>query len=420
MSATSVPDPRDDARGRIDDAAERGAPVDPGTPAGEAQAEADRTRPLDHGPQTRGLAPIWADTFGRIALRSLQAIIIVTLAAAVVYAGITLKLVVLPVIIALILAAAFAPLTGALKRRRVPAPIAALISLLLGVGLLVGLIAIVGVAIASQLDTLVDSASKGVGQLQTFLANGSLPIDTKQIQKAQQSATAYLTSGAFGSTALSGLSAVGNVATGLVLLIFVLFFFLKDGPMIWNFLLRPLQGERRARAERIGHNSIKVLGGYVRGTAFVAAIDAVFIGGTSFVAGVSLWPAITVLVFVTAFIPVVGAVVSGIVAVLVALALGGVGPAIAVAIAVVVTQQVEGNVLQPLIMGKTLSLHPLVILLALTAGSLLGGIVGAILSTPTASVLWSAAKAWRGEEVDDGGGRKRKEKAVTSGARRPA
>ncbi|WP_375388434.1 AI-2E family transporter [uncultured Amnibacterium sp.] len=412
MTATPGPDRADEAPERTDDAGPRDDPAGPGAPAGESQAQADRSRPLDHGPQTRGLAPIWADTFGRIALRSLQAIIVVTLAAGLVYAGITLKLVVLPVIIALILAAAFAPLTGALKRRRVPAPIAALISLLLGVGLLVGLLTIVGLAVASQLDTLVDSATKGYGQLQTVLSNGSLPIDTKQIQQAQEAATAYLSSGAFDSTALSGLSVVGNLLTGLVLLIFVLFFFLKDGPMIWNFLIRPFDGERRARAERIGHNSIRVLGGYVRGTALVAAIDAVFIGGTSLVAGVSLWPAITVLVFVTAFIPVVGAVVSGVVAVLVALALGGVGPAIAVAIAVVVTQQVEGNVLQPIIMGKTLSLHPLVILLALTAGSLLGGIVGAILSTPTASVLWSAAKAWRGEEVDDRG---KTRKAAMSG-----
>ncbi|GAA4756298.1 hypothetical protein GCM10025783_32020 [Amnibacterium soli] len=407
MSATSVPEPRDDGRERVDPADSEGA----ADPSRDAQAQEDRSRPLDHGPQTRGLAPIWADTFGRVALRSLQIIIVVVLAAGVVFAGITLKLVVLPVIIALILAAAFAPLTGALKRRRVPAPIAALVSLLLGVGLLVGLLAIVGVAIASQLDTLVSSASKGFAQVQTFLSNGSLPIDTKQIQKAEQAATGYLTSGAFGSTALSGLSAVGNLLTGLILLIFVLFFFLKDGPMIWNFLIRPFEGERRARAERIGRNSIRVLGGYVRGTAFVAAIDAVFIAGTSLVAGISLWPAIAVLVFVTAFIPVVGAVLSGIVAVLVALALGGVGPAIAVAIAVIVTQQVEGNVLQPIIMGRTLSLHPLVILLALTAGSLLGGIVGAILSTPTASVLWSAAKAWRGQDFDEGGsGRKRSER----------
>lgn len=412
MAAIDDPDPRDE-RERVDDAA---AP-EAAEGAGTAEPAADRSDTLDHGPQTRGLAPIWADTFGRIALRSLQTIIIVTLAAGVVSAGITLKLVVLPVIIALILAAAFAPLTGALQRRRVPAPVAALVSLLLGVGLLVGLLAVVGVAIASQLDTLVSSASKGFDQLQTFLSNGSLPIDTKQIQKAEQAATGYLTSGAFGSTALSGLSAVGNLLTGLILLIFVLFFFLKDGPMIWRFLIRPFEGERRARAERIGRNSIRVLGGYVRGTAFVAAIDAVFIAGTSLVAGISLWPAIAVLVFVTAFVPVVGAVLSGIVAVLVALALGGVGPAVAVAIAVIVTQQVEGNVLQPIIMGRTLSLHPLVILLALTAGSLLGGIVGAILSTPTASVLWTAAKAWRGEEVDDRSPRRNR---ARRGAERPA
>ena len=364
---------------------------------------ATSTAPVDDWdedePKRAGLPAIWADSFGRVALRSLQVLIVLLVAVAVVYALLQLKVVVLPVVIALILAAAISPLTRWLERRRIPNAIAALISLLLGIGVLLGVLAVVALAVASQWKTLVQKASDGVSQVQQAVAQGGLPVDAKQFESARKAVVAYLTSGAFGSTALSGLSAVGSLLTGLILLIFVLFFFLKDGPMIWRFLLRPLHGHRRARAERIGTASVKVLGGYVRGTALVAMVDTVFIGAGLLILGVPLAVPLAVLVFVTAFIPVVGAVASGIIAALVALVTVGPQAAIIVVVIVLVVNQIEGNILQPLIMGKTLSLHPLVILLALTAGSLLGGIVGAILATPTASVIWTAIKSWRGSDA---------------------
>ena len=145
---------------------------------------------------------------------------------------------------------------------------------------------------------------------------------------------------------------------------------------------------------RIGDSSIRVLGAYVRGTALVALVDAVFIGAGLFILQVPLALPLAVLVFVTAFIPVVGATLAGIVAALVALVFNDLTTALIVVGIVVLVNQLEGNLLQPLIMGRTLSLHPLVILLALTAGTILGGILGAILSTPTASVVWGAIKAW--------------------------
>lgn len=345
-------------------------------------------------PQRRRLAPLWTDGFGTLATRCLQVIIVLGLATVVVLGGLQLKIVVIAVLLALILAAAFSPLTRLLVRLHLPNVVAAVLTLLIVIGVLGGVLTFVGFQVAGQAAELGDAVTKGVQQLEKFAAGFGLTIDSSQVQKAIDGAGAYLTSSSFGSTALSGLSAAGNFATALVLLIVVLFFFLRDGRMIWTFLIRPLRGEAHARAVRIGDSSIRVLGAYVRGTALVALVDAIFIGAGLFVLGVPLALPLAVLVFVTAFIPVVGATLAGIIAALVALVFTDVTTALIVVGIVVVVNQLEGNFLQPVIMGRSLSLHPLVILLALTAGTILGGILGAILSTPTASVVWSAIKAW--------------------------
>ena len=345
-------------------------------------------------PPRHRLAPLWTDGFGTLATRCLQVIIVLGLATVVVLGGLQLKIVVISVLLALILAAAFSPLTRLLVRLHLPNVLAAVLTLLIVVGVLGGVLTFVGFQVAGQAGQLSDAITRGVQQLEKFAAGFGLTIDSTQVQKAIDGAASYLTSSSFGSTALSGLSAAGNFATALVLLVVVLFFFLRDGRMIWTFLIRPLKGETHARAVRIGDSSIRVLGAYVRGTALVALVDAIFIGAGLFVLGVPLALPLAVLVFVTAFIPVVGATLAGIVAALVALVFNDLTTALIVVGIVVVVNQLEGNFLQPVIMGRSLSLHPLVILLALTAGTIVGGILGAILSTPTASVVWSAIKAW--------------------------
>ena len=330
-------------------------------------------------------------------MRALQVLILLVLAAVVVLGALQLKLIVIPVIIALILAAAVSPLTRLMERHRVPNALAALIAMVLGIGILLAVVALVGLAVAGQWSDLVDQASKGIGQLQTFLKSTGIEIDDAQITKARTTAVSYLTSGSFGSSALAGLSAVGSLATGLLLVIVVLFFFLKDGRMIWSFLIRPLPIEQRERAERIGGRSIGVLGAYVRGTAAVALVDTVFIGAGLLILGVPLAIPLAVVVFVTAFIPVVGATAAGVLAALVALVGNGPVPALIVIAIVIVVNQLEGNLLQPVIMGRSLSLHPLVILLALTAGTIVGGIIGAVLAVPATSVVWTAIKSWRND-----------------------
>lgn len=339
----------------------------------------------------------WTDGFGRTSLRCLQVLIVLALATVVVLGAIQLKLVVIPVVIALILAAAVSPVTRFMIRHRVPAALATAIAMVVGLGILLVVVALVSLAVANQWTTLVKAASSGVDQLQKFVQSGGLPVDSAQIDKARDAAVKYLTSSSFGSSALAGLSAVGSIATGLFLVIVVLFFFLKDGPMIWQFLIRPLPVAQRVRAARIGQRSVGVLGAYVRGTAGVALVDTVFIGAGLLILRVPLAVPLSVVVFVTAFIPIVGATAAGVIAALVALVTNGPVVAIIVVAIVIVVNQLEGNLLQPVIMGRSLSLHPLVILLALTAGTIVGGIIGAVLAVPLTSVAWTAIKSWRND-----------------------
>lgn len=346
-------------------------------------------------PKGGRLVGLWTDGFGRLSIRCLQALIVGAVAVVLVFAALQLRLVVIPVLIALILAAAFDPLVRLLERIHVPKALAALATLVLSVVVLAAVGTGVALAVVAQWDSLVKSASDGLDQLQRFAASLGIPVSDSGFQQAKRSVVDFLTSSSFASGALAGLSTATSILTGLVLLVFVLFFFLKDGRTIWRFLLRPLHGPARDRAQRIGHRSIGVLGAYVRGTALVALVDAVFIGAGLLILRVPLAIPLTVLVFVTAFIPVVGATVAGVVAALVALVTGGPVTALIVVGIVILVNQLEGNLLQPVIMGRSLDLHPLAILLALTAGTVLGGVIGAVLAVPAASVLWTAIKSWK-------------------------
>ncbi|NIJ05086.1 AI-2E family transporter [Frigoribacterium faeni] len=340
----------------------------------------------------------WGDPFGRLATRSIQIIVVVVVVAGLIYAFTTLSLVTIPVLLALIFASAMHPVVSFLRHHRVPSLLATLIALF-GVLAVLGLVGwLVVWAVENQASMLVSSAEKGIGQLQDFVTTLPFSITDQQIEDVRDTVVNFVTSASFGSGALAGASAVGSFATGLVLMIVVLFFFLKDGPAIWEFMLRPFRGQQYARARRIGDKTVATLGGYVRGTATVAAVDAIGIGVSIWIVGVPLALPLAVVVFLTAFIPLVGATAAGILAALVALvALGPVQALIVVGI-VVVVNQLEGNFLQPVLMGRTLQLHGLVILVALTAGTVLGGIVGAVIAVPLTAVAWGIVGVWRGPD----------------------
>ena len=350
-------------------------------------------------PRQPSLPELLTDRIGKLALRSAQIIVIVALAAAIVFALVQLKLVVIPVLIAIIIASAAAPVLGWLRRRGLPAAAAAWIALVAGIVVIGGLVTLIVFAVRGQWDELAESAVDGIDQLQDFLATGPLPIDETQIDAVRDGIADFLTSSQFGSGALAGVTVAGELITGAALAIVILFFFMKDGDKIWAFFLKPLSAHRRARGERIGATAVRVLGGYVRGTAIVALVDSAAIGIGLAVLGVPLALPLAVIVFVGAFIPLIGATAAGILAALVALVANGWVTALIVVGVVVLVNQLEGNFLQPVLMGRSMKLHAFVILVALTVGAGIGGVLGAVLAVPITAAVWGVIQVWDGPNL---------------------
>ncbi|MCS5713601.1 AI-2E family transporter [Herbiconiux sp. CPCC 205716] len=366
------------------------------------------------------LTSMLTDKFGQLALRSGQIIVVLILATVVVFALVQLKLVVIPLLIAVILAAAVSPVLRWLKHHGFSAMMATWVTLVAAIVVFGGLITLIVFAVRGQWDELGDRASQGVDNLQDFVTSLPFDISAQQIDDAKNAGIDFLTSSQFGSGALAGVSAAGEVITGAVLAIVILFFFMKDGPQIWAFLLKPFKGYRHERGERIGHTAVRTLGGYIRGTAVVALVDSVAIGVGIAIVGVPLALPLAIIVFIGAFIPLIGATLAGVLAALVALVANGPVAALVVVGIVIAVNQLEGNFLQPVVMAQSLKLHPLVILVALTAGTILGGIVGAVLSVPIAAVGWAIIKVWNGPAPEPEPHRKRRKKDPAAKAGPPA
>ncbi len=341
-------------------------------------------------------ASMWSDGFGTLATRSLQVIIVVSIVAALILGMLQLTVVVIPVLLALIVASAAAPVMGWLRRHGIPSVFATLLTLLGFVLVLGGVSWLVVNAVQNQFDELSKQAQDGFQSVLDWSKTLPFDIDQSQIDKWVASATDFLTSAQFGSGALAGVSAVANFLTGLVLMIVTLFFFLKDGPKLWEFLIRPFRGSDYDRAVRVGHKTVQTFGAYLRGTASVAAVDAIGITIGLLILQIPLAIPLGVLVFLLAFIPIVGATVAGILAALVALVTHGWVIALIVVGIVVLVNQLEGNFLQPVLMGRSMKLHAFAVLIALTIGTVLGGIVGAILAVPLTAAVWGIIQVWDG------------------------
>jgi predicted PurR-regulated permease PerM len=349
---------------------------------------------------TRAPWSLWSDGFGRLGIRAIQIIVIVTVVAAIVFAIQQLTLVTIPLIIALILSCAFDPVMNWMRRRGVPSVLATIVTLLAIVVILSGLGWLIVWAVRDQWGDLYSQAEDGVQHLLEW--SQTLPFEFLQPDQVNEwiaALTDFVTSAQFGSGALAGVGAVANFVTGFVLMVTILFFFLKDGPQMWEFLLRPFRGENYERARRIGDKTVATFGSYLRGTAMVAAVDAIGILIGLLILNVPLAIPLAVLVFLLAFIPIVGATVAGILAALVALVANGWVNALIVVGVVVLVNQLEGNFLQPFLMGRSMKLHAFVILVALTVGTVLGGIVGAVLAVPIAAALWGVVQVWDGPDT---------------------
>ncbi|MBO0901530.1 AI-2E family transporter [Cellulomonas sp. zg-ZUI222] len=374
------------------------------------QVEDAPARPAAAPTRTAGV--LWADGLGRAGTRAVQVLAVLAVVAVAVFALTRLTLVVIPVLIALVLASAISPVVGTLRRRGVPSLLATWIALLGLLALLGGIVWLVVRAVVNQWEDLRDQALDGFDELQAYVQSLPFDITDEQIASVRESAVGLLQSDAVGSGAIAGVSQTADFVAGFFIMVVVLFFFLKDGPKIWEFLLRPFDGERYRRGQRVGAATVQALGGYVRGTAIVAAVDAVGIGIGLAGVGVPLVIPLSVLVFLLAFIPLVGATVAGILAALVALVAVGPVQALIVVGIVVLVNQLEGDFLQPVVMGRSLSLHPLVILFALTAGTVLAGITGAVLAVPIAASVWRSIQVWDGPDLPARFARKKRPEVV--------
>jgi predicted PurR-regulated permease PerM len=194
---------------------------------------------------------------------------------------------------------------------------------------------------------------------------------------------------------LTGAALVGRLLAGLLIMLVVLFFFVKDGPRIWRWVVHLFPDTRRGAVQEFGSESWSVLTHYVRGVVLVATVDAVGIGLALWLIGVPLVIPLAILTFFAAFVPVVGAYVAGAACALVALVHGGPVDALLVVGAVFLVQQVESSVLYPTIVGRQMELHPIAILLAVTIGGITAGIVGAAIAVPIAAVAAVAMKVAR-------------------------
>ena len=342
---------------------------------------------------------LWADGFGTLATRAIQIIVVVLVLAGIIFLIQYLTLVTIPLVLGLILASALSPVMGWMRRRGVPSIVATLTALLGIVAVLGGVGWLVVWAVRNQWDDLYEQAEKGLASVVEWAQQLPFFPTGDQIDDIIDQVTGFLTSSQFGSGALAGVGVVANFVAGFVLLVVILFFFLKDGPQMWEFLLRPFRGESYERGRRIGNKTVSVFGSYVRGTAAVAFVDAAGILIGLLILQVPLAIPLAVIVFLLAFIPIVGATLAGILAALVALVANGWVNALFVVGIVILVNQLEGNFLQPVLMGRSMKLHAFVILVALTVGTAVGGIVGAILAVPITAAVWGVIQVWDGPDL---------------------
>lgn len=339
--------------------------------------------PAETSAQTPGQARLWQ--VGRSAWAT-AGIVVVT--AGVLYLVSLVSLLVVSVVLALFPATLLGPVADRLRRARLPDALAALLAIVLGVGLVAGLLGAMVPVVANQVPALVESATEGIADVEAWLDTEPFGIEVGGLTDLAEAAQQQVGDlGAYAGQAAGAAYAAFEVLVGLLLLFVVLFFYLKDGRRLRDGLVATVPARGRARTRQALDRAWDTLGKYFRGQLLVALVDAVFIGIGLVVLGVPLALPLAVLIFFGGLFPIVGAVTTGALAVLVALADGGFGTGLAVLALVLVVQQLEGNVLEPLILGRAIRLHPLVVLLSITAGSLLLGILGAFLAVPVAAIV---------------------------------
>jgi putative heme transporter len=305
--------------------------------------------------------------------------------------------VVIPMAVALLLAALLSPAVHRLQTGGVPRGLATALVMIGGLALLGGVLTFVVITFVRGVPALATQLSTSVTTIVAWLTDGPLQLSAAQLSGVQTQVLDTLSANqsAITAGALTTAATIGEILTETLLVLFTLIFFLHGGAGIWQFLLGVVPHDVRTRVDVAGRRGIAALVSYVRATAVVAVVDAVAIGIGLAVLGIPLAVPLAALVFLGAFVPIIGAVVAGSVAVLIALVANGPVPALIVLGIIVAIMQLEGHVLQPLLLGRAVKLHPLAVVLAIAAGLVVAGIAGALFAVPLLAVLNSGIRSLR-------------------------
>jgi predicted PurR-regulated permease PerM len=316
-----------------------------------------------------------------------------------------LSIVVVPCIVALLLTALLQPLTARLRRAGLPALAATWVTLLIVAVVFGGLVMLIAARVSAEYPALVAETRHTITQIESLLAGPPFHLNSNSVHKFLNNIPGYLSKhkSLVEGTVLTGGKIASEFFGGLVLMLFVLFFLIKDGERIWNWLLGAMRTQTARRWDRAGHASWLALVYYMRGTVAVAAIHAVVVGVALSIMGVPLALALALLVFLAAFVPLVGLLVAGALAILVTLAANGWVDAVILLGVLVIEDQLEAHLLQPQVVGRVIRLHPLAVILALAVGAVLAGIAGAVVAVPVVAVITRALPELRRREPGDPG-----------------
>ena len=353
--------------------------------AAVAQASRPPVRRRSTGaPPTLRTASDWA-------WRSLVIALAVILA---LYLLVRLRLIVFPVIVALFISALLAPAVKRLQDRGMRRGTATAIVFVGSLLLLIGLAVLLGRIFANGVGDITDNVQRAVDDTKEWLAGAPFRIDDQDlhnigdnIRQSLQQNRDQIFSGAIGTATI-----VGEVITGLLLTLFTTFFFLYDGQRIWRWIVSLFPTRAIPHVTESGRRAWTTLTGYVRGTILIALVDSVCITLVLLILRVPLAIPLGVFVFFGAFVPLVGATLTGAVAVLVALVTKGLVTALLVLAGIIAVQQLEGHVLQPFLLGRFVRVHPLAVVLGITAGAVLAGIGGAIIAVPLIAITNTVGK----------------------------
>ena len=330
-----------------------------------------------------------------------------------------LSVVTVPAFIALLITAVLQPPVLFLSRRNWPPLAATWAVLVAAVAIVAGLVALLVPSFVDQGGELGTQLDEGIAEVENWLETGPLSIENPDLLGAVDTLSERLLDTNPGAV-IGGVTVAAEILAGALLALVMTFFFIKDGPKIVAWANGHLPPERRAGAGRAAAAAWRSLSAYIRGTVVIGIVNGTVIGIGLAILGVPLALPLGIITGLSAFFPLVGAVVAGALAALVALVSGGVVDALIVVALTVVVQQVEGDVLSPIVMGKALKLHPLVILVVLTVGAVTAGLLGAFLAVPLTGVVVSAVSAVRNEPVDTYSEDDPHEVAARSSGERPA